>query len=391
MKQRILFINPFSGLGGAEQSLLGLILSLEERGGYDLHLLLPNEGLLSRRLKGTSVTVHSLCPPSAFSRLSQRMTLAGIGQLVGALFRLPFYVVAVARLVKKISPTIIHTNGIKSHLISALLPLSLKHTALLWHCRRVVDNVLLRAILSVLSFRVSGAITNSAYLKSLVPVGNIPVHVVYNPIDSSRFRPVSCESLLQEFPILKERTIILCGGVLAHGKGVDLAIRALAPLLRKNPDLLFVIVGEAVYETVGNDGYGQFLRNLAKECLPQGSFLFTGFRQDMERWMSLASVCVHLPHSEAFGRVVAEALACETPVVAHKVGGIGEIIEDGKSGYLVAEGVSASLQEKMEMILRDDQQRQAMGKAGRQSVVMRFSQKSHCEKMEKIYREHFPG
>jgi glycosyltransferase involved in cell wall biosynthesis len=101
--------------------------------------------------------------------------------------------------------------------------------------------------------------------------------------------------------------------------------------------------------------------------------------------MSLSDICVHFPESEAFGRVVAEALACETPVVASRVGGIPEIIDDGETGFLVELHDEDALRKKVETLLENEQLRIEMGRKGRLSVIERFSVETHAQRVSEIY------
>src|SRR5262249_14700910 len=85
--------------------------------------------------------------------------------------------------------------------------------------------------------------------------------------------------------------------------------------------------------------------------------------------------------SEPFGVVVAEALACRKAVVASAVGGIPEIIENGRSGVLVEPDHPAALVRELLVLLEDDSLRRSLGLAGYQRVCERFS----CETMGRRY------
>ena len=92
---------------------------------------------------------------------------------------------------------------------------------------------------------------------------------------------------------------------------------------------------------------------------------------------------------EAFGRVIAEAQACETPVVATKVGGIPEIVENGKTGFLVNYGEWDKLKERLEELLDDEKLRRKMGKAGRKRMIKKFSKSVVVNKLDRIYKSLF--
>ena len=75
---------------------------------------------------------------------------------------------------------------------------------------------------------------------------------------------------------------------------------------------------------------------------------------------------------ESFGLVYAEALACELPVVGTSVGGIPEIIDNGKTGYLTEPDNPVELSKRIELLLSDEGKREKMGKRGRKIIEKRF-------------------
>ncbi len=90
---------------------------------------------------------------------------------------------------------------------------------------------------------------------------------------------------------------------------------------------------------------------------------------------------------EPFGLINLEAMACETPVVASSVGGILEVVEDGKTGILVAPGRPEELAAALRRILENPGLGLAMGRAGRRRVEERFSWASIAERTEQVYRD----
>jgi glycosyltransferase involved in cell wall biosynthesis len=90
---------------------------------------------------------------------------------------------------------------------------------------------------------------------------------------------------------------------------------------------------------------------------------------------------------EPFGLINLEAMACETPVVASAVGGILEVVEDGKTGLLVPPGKPEALAEALTRILDNPELARRMGRAGRARVEARFSWASVAERTEQVYAE----
>jgi len=98
-----------------------------------------------------------------------------------------------------------------------------------------------------------------------------------------------------------------------------------------------------------------------------------------------ADLLLSTSERESFGLTIAEAMACEVPVVATNVGGVPEVLEDGISGRLVPLGCVQSMAEAAIEILRDPQKAQAMGQAGRKRILERFDQEKIVQQYEDLY------
>jgi glycogen synthase len=109
--------------------------------------------------------------------------------------------------------------------------------------------------------------------------------------------------------------------------------------------------------------------------------------EDVVQLYSHAAVFACPSVYEPFGLINLEAMACETPVVASAVGGILEVVEDGKTGFLVPPARPDALAEGLGRVLGDPSQARAMGKAGRRRVEERFSWASVAERTEQVYAE----
>jgi len=102
---------------------------------------------------------------------------------------------------------------------------------------------------------------------------------------------------------------------------------------------------------------------------------------------SHASVFVCPSVYEPFGLINLEAMACETAVVASAVGGIVEVVEDGKTGILLPPSRPDELAAAIRRLLDDPAQARAMGQAGRRRVEEKFSWASVAERTEGVYAE----
>lgn len=91
--------------------------------------------------------------------------------------------------------------------------------------------------------------------------------------------------------------------------------------------------------------------------------------------------------SESFGVAAVEAMSCELPVVATSVSGFLEVIEDGKTGFLVPVGDYEAMAEKMFLLYSDAGLRESMGKAGRKRVEELYNWEINVDQMMRVYRE----
>lgn len=134
------------------------------------------------------------------------------------------------------------------------------------------------------------------------------------------------EDFTSRFSKNKEEIISFVGRF-SPSKGQEIMIKAIPYILKKNPNYKFYFIGD------GETKYKQI--ELAKKLKVEKSCVFTGSISQAKVYAILAKSKLHVSASEdeAFGMVNLEAIAFETPILAHKVGGIPEILQDGVNGF----------------------------------------------------------
>jgi glycosyltransferase involved in cell wall biosynthesis len=179
------------------------------------------------------------------------------------------------------------------------------------------------------------------------PPAKVPV--VPNSVDSAFFARPDPDRVAQFRRSLNchdHERIILCAGRLMRRKAQDVVLEALAPLLARH-NLRLVFVGRPDTEP-GDDGSKVAeLRRRVTESELKARVHFLGARQDMPEVMAAADVLVHVPRIEAFGLVLAEAMAVGLPIIASNAGGIPEIVA-GTQTVLVPPGDPAALRNALE-------------------------------------------
>lgn len=164
-------------------------------------------------------------------------------------------------------------------------------------------------------------------------------------------------------------------------KGMDTLITALPRLLPRWPELQLAAVGD------GDDR--EWLEDLAEES---GVRRHVHFLSGLS-YAELAACYGHceifaLPSKgEGFGLVYLEAMACGKAVIGGAHGGAPEVIDDGKTGYLVAHGDAAQLATAIETLLADPALEQEMGRRGKQRVENEFRFSVFAKSFRKILRE----
>lgn len=188
---------------------------------------------------------------------------------------------------------------------------------------------------------------------------------VYNGVDAASFDGRGDGQRIRREWCLGDGPVLLTVARLTEQKGHRFLIEALPGLLSDWPTLCCVFVGEGESR--------ESLRRMARETGVAQSCRFAGARDDVVDWYAAADVVVLPSLSEGFPFVVLEALAMFKPVVATKVNGVPEIIEDGRTGLLVPPRDPQALERAIRRILHDPESAARMGRAGHARVAARLT------------------
>jgi glycosyltransferase involved in cell wall biosynthesis len=215
----------------------------------------------------------------------------------------------------------------------------------------------------------------------LVHTENAPpekVRVVHNGIDFDRVRvSPSGEDRIRTELGLGRRPVVLMAARLHPEKGYEHLIRAVPAVAARVPGVTVLVAGTGPLEAR--------YRALAAERGCGDAILFLGFRRDLPDLMAASNVLVLPSMAEAFGLVAAEALYLGVPVVASRVGGIPEIVDDGLDGLLVPPGDEDALASALVQVLTDPQLHRRLAGAGREKITSRFSFETMVREYETIY------
>jgi N-acetyl-alpha-D-glucosaminyl L-malate synthase BshA len=117
------------------------------------------------------------------------------------------------------------------------------------------------------------------------------------------------------------------------------------------------------------------------------NILFLGKQNALAQFLSLADLLLLPSETESFGLVALEALSCQVPVIATRVGGLPELIKDGETGYLFSVGDVEGMSKTALGLLQNEEKRKKMGKKGREIAQNRYAKDKIVSMYEDYYRE----
>ncbi len=227
---------------------------------------------------------------------------------------------------------------------------------------------------------------------TIVPSSVIGKHMMEKfgvPFENIRLIPSSIDLEKYEFrqPPDKSRTDFIIGvvGRLAPIKGQLFFLKAMAKVARSMPFVKAWIVGGV---SPGKDNYLEELQVWARRLGLSHCVQFLGNRRDIPQVLSKLDLLV-MPSvtQEAFGRVIVEAQACGVPVIASKVGGVVEIIDDDSSGLLVSAKDYDELAAAILKVLKNSNLACRFAQEGRKKVEEKFSLEKTAGKVLDVYRQ----
>ncbi|MBF0517510.1 MAG: glycosyltransferase [Nitrospirae bacterium] len=294
----------------------------------------------------------------------------------------------ILKLIKEISPEIIHMhNSIKrfAPLINAIRNGGLTRTML-----HVQNEFPIEEPLTVDAFTgCSQYIMNHYAAKRITAAHRF---CIYNGVDLERFRdfrdaPDVRDAIRGRFGIGKDDFVVLFVGRVSPEKGVEHFIEA-ASIVKKKRGLegvKFFVIGEIQKGSGDRANYARAIMEMAAGSSVTFTDVFTPSRIHL---LYLLGDMFVLPSNfdDPFPFVALEAMATGLPLVARKKGGLPDYIIDGVNGLFVDEhNVAVSIAEKIELLANDDSLRDSIGKAGRRTIVERFSWEKIAEEVETAY------
>jgi len=382
---RILFVQSPADLYGAGRALLRLCCDMR-RSGWEVAVVLPEEGALSRRL--TEVGVENFLVPG-IAKLERQdfATAAGALQFCRDVLS---DIRAQRRIIARWRPDVIHTNT--SVIPSTAVAAKLAGCPHFWHLRESYSEF---PSLWAIYKHIMGAFSTRIVCCSQVAAdqfagswGRRRTRIVYEGLASSEFRTFSAADVAawrHRFAPEGGPVVGVVGRIRMIRKGQEVFVAAAQRLASAFPAARFVCIGDAY---PGNESHVDELRRRAERAGIAHRFEITGNIEDVAAATAALDIAV-MPSvvPEPFGNVVMEAMCLGKPVVASANGGGREQIEDGVTGFLVPPGDADALARALATLLGDPELARAMGEAGQRRFEALFTSENGHAAIRKLYAE----
>lgn len=273
---------------------------------------------------------------------------------------------------------IIHCHGIKP-VLYALLAARHKNVRLINTCHTwdfdSTKDSLISALERCLLHAFDRVVVVSDHMVPQLRRFGLRADVVYNGIDMQPFSNSSSD--LKHRMNWCGRPVIGAIGRLAPQKGLQYLLRAAPEVLRENPNTLFVLVGDGPERNA--------LETEATHLGIRSSVCFLGVREDIPELLSSMDVVVMPSLFEGLPMALLEAMASGRAVVASRVGGIPNAIQERVNGVMLSPGDVSGLTAALCDLLKNRELRLALGQKARETVGSRFSAASMAKRYLEVY------
>jgi len=357
---KILFVNHTSSLTGAPISCLNIMTRLGN--GFLPVFATKEKGPIIERLKDLGIQ----------SYIVEKKGVLGFK-----------YIADFIKIIKSERVDILHLNTLTPFCKYAGIAGFLLRIPMVWVVREnpmISRSQRLRFWLKLLSSIIVFVDRNTR--EKLLPDKRSNIEVIYNGVDIETFKPFKSNVLFEKFNIDTDKKLIGYIGLITKRKGLEYLIKAL-PLIKErfNKFKLIIIGGHKTNE----EAYFSEIKELINGLNLESDVYFTGELLDIRYPLNSLDLIVLPSLEERCSRTLLESLACGKAVVATKVGGTPEIIDDGVNGILVDPMNEGEIADAVLKLLTDDEIRKKMGMNGRIKAEKNFDIRENIKKMRELY------
>ncbi len=375
MKCNILYIIDNIEFGGGERVFSQIIRGLDKE-RFGVFVASNPGGIFEKKLTEVGIKINPV-------RMTNRYNLGTISQL--------------KKIIKTKNVQIVHSQGGRADFFARIAARIANVPIIIYSMAMLVEGYDVsrsRKRLYVLMDRWTErwvnkfTVLSEAMRRSLIERHKIPpenIVKIYNGIEIEEYNPDLKElrnkklEVRRELGLKNDVPVIGAIGRLVWQKGFEYLIRAAPEVLKKCPEARFLIVGEGPLKNK--------LILTSEKLNVADRIIFTGFRSDIKEILASIDVLAMPSLLEGLPMVLLEAMAMANPIVATRIDGITEVLENSKTGLLVPAKNSHTLAEAIVRILDDKEKANFFGQNAREAAKEKFSVKKMVEQIELAYEK----
>ena len=378
--QKILYLHAGAEMYGADKVLLELIKGLN-KDEFEVHIILPNDGVLVGALKKVGAKVKIIDYPILRRKY---FNPKGILEYFGSYNR---YSKQIAKYAKENGITLIHNNT--TAVLEGIYLKSKLKLPLVWHVHEII--VKPKAISDFINFlmgryadkivTVSNAVAN--HVKGSRFVKGNQVQVIYNGVDNTVYHEMDASAVREQFGIAKDVLVIGMVGRVNAWKGQGDFLEAVTPILQVNSKAVAFLAGSA-FE--GEEWRVEELEKTISELPVAGQIKRIDYYSKTTELYNMFDIFV-LPSTnpDPLPTVVLEAMACGKPVVGYRHGGVCEMVKEGENGILATPNQPEELSKAIHELADNTEKREQFGSASIQRQKEFFSLGSYIRHFSELY------
>lgn len=364
---RVLFVVPDLRFGGAERHAVTLLLQMDRTKFAGSAICIGEEGELFHELTGAGIQAQAL-------HLGNKWNGArALGKLISYM--------------RRTRPDVVIVRGYNAEMLGRIAALAarVEHSVVWVHDmgniapRSWLRNLAGRALMPSTSRHFGVADAQRSHLTGGLHCPAEKIRIIYNGVDLQLFGAGGGKADMGQFGIAADDFVVGIVAALRPEKDHATLLRSAKILLAGVSNAKILIVGDGPERTR--------LEELGIELGIADRVCFTGGRNDVRDILRGIDVFVLCSVTECFPLSVLEAMASARPVVCTDVGGIGEIVQHGVTGYLVPAQDSQALSDRIKELLSDPALAHRMGQAGLRRVEAEFTLKQSVTAAERAIEE----
>lgn len=381
---KILFYNHTGQVGGAERLLLTILARLD-RANFDPVLICPEHGPL--REMATSLGVRTEIASVLHARFTWR-----VDDLIRYLNSFARVILDLRKKVISANPDLIHANSVRAGLVVTVATLGL-NKQVVWHIHDLLPrhpfNSVIRAV-GLLSRRTRMiAVAQASADRFIGSFRSLQrrITVIPNGVDLERFHPDqnTRRKIRGELQLGADVPVIGIIGRLTPSKGQLELLQAFKRVVSEFPKATLLIAGAPAFNQ--EHEYAELLKHATSELGISNRVRMLGARDDVAAIMQALDLLVVNSSSEACCLVVLEAMASGVPVLATRTGGTPELIEHGRSGWLVPLRDEDHLVTAIIRLIGEPELSAQLVRHARERITSRFGMNQYISEIQNFYHE----